>query len=187
MASIASLRSEALRARRELSPATRDEASDEICRRVRASREFFASANVGCFLPMPDEVDTREIIAAAWRANKRTFVPVLRGRAEMMFCEIDAQTRLERNRFGIWEPVRGVLIDQRQLDIVITPTVAFDENYNRIGMGSAFYDRCFAFLRNRRHWIKPKLIGVAFRCQQVEKITPNPWDIPLYSVVTEQD
>lgn len=135
---------------------------------------------------MRDEVDTRQIIEAAWRANKRTFVPVLRGRAQMVFCEITAETQLEQNSFGIWEPQRGVLFDPRRLDIVITPTVAFDEELNRIGMGSAYYDRCFAFLRNRRYWLKPKLIGVAFRCQQVEKITPNPWDIRLYSVVTER-
>lgn len=187
MASISSLRRKALRARRSLTPEARESASGEICRRVCESRDFFASDNVACFLPMHDEVDTREIIDVAWRANKRTFVPVLRGRAQMVFCEIDAQTRLERNRFGIWEPVRGVLFEPRQLDIVITPTVAFDENCNRIGMGSAYYDRCFAFLRHRHYWLKPKLIGVAFRCQQVEKITPNPWDIPLYTVITEQD
>ncbi|MEJ2257338.1 MAG: 5-formyltetrahydrofolate cyclo-ligase [Woeseiaceae bacterium] len=187
MASIISLRRNALQARRRLTPEARELASGEICRRVCESREFFASHNVACFLPMRDEVDTREIFAGAWRANKRTFVPVLRGRAEMVFCEIDAETRLERNRFDIWEPVRGVLVDPRQLDIVITPTVAFDDNHNRIGMGSAYYDRCFAFLRHRQYWLKPKLIGVAFRCQRVEKITPNPWDIPLYTVVTEQD
>ena len=187
MTSIGSLRGKALQARRDLTPEYRETASNEISRRVCASREFFASRNVGCFLPMHDEVDTREMIDAAWRANKRTFVPVLRGRAQMVFCEIDAETRLEQNSFGIFEPVRGVLFDPRQLDIVVTPTVAFDENLNRIGMGSAYYDRCFAFLKNRRHWLKPKLIGVAFRCQQVEKITPNPWDIRLYSVVTEVD
>jgi 5-formyltetrahydrofolate cyclo-ligase len=185
MASIDSLRRKALRARRELDPETRESASDEICQSVCQSREFFASNTIGCFLSMRDEVDTRQIFDAAWRANKRTFVPVLRGRAQMAFCEIDAETRLEQNSFGIWEPVRGVLFDPRLLDIVITPTVAFDSNCNRIGMGSAYYDRCFAFLRNRRHWLKPKLIGVAFRCQKVEEITPNPWDIPLYSVVTE--
>lgn len=163
----------------------RARASAAICRRVCELPEYYASETLACFLPMSDEVDTHEIIAAAWRANKRTFVPVLRGKAQMVFCEIDAETELEKNFFGIWEPVRGLVIDPRRLDIVITPTVAFDDQCNRIGMGSAYYDRCFAHLRNRRRWLRPKLVGVAFQCQQVEKITPNPWDIRLYRVVTE--
>ena len=162
-------------------------ASAFICRRVCGLPEYYASKTIGCYLPMHDEVDTRAIIDAAWRANKRIFVPVLRGNAQMVFCEIDADSELERNRFGIWEPVRGLLLDPRRLDIVITPTVAFDQEFNRIGMGSGYYDRRFAFLRIRRHWIRPKLIGLAFQCQKVEKITPNPWDIRLYAVISECD
>ena len=184
-ASISSLRQQALHARRAMSDATRKGASKIICQRVCELPEYFSSKTVGCFLPMHDEVDTREIIERAWRANKRIFVPVLRGDAQMVFCEIEPDSELEQNRFGVWEPVRGLLLDSKILDIVITPTVAFDNDHNRIGMGSGYYDRCFAHLRNRKKWIRPKLIGVAFHCQKVEKITPNPWDIPLYTVVSE--
>ena len=135
---------------------------------------------------MQDEVDTREIIERAWRTNKRVFVPVLRGKAQMSFCAITPETELTRSGFGIWEPTRGILINPRMLDLVVTPMVAFDKNNNRIGMGSGYYDRCFAFLRQRKHWIHPKLLGVAFECQEVEEITPNAWDIPLYRAITDK-
>ena len=181
-----SLRTDALRARRTLSAQQRTAASSIICKRVTASRDYYASSLIGCYLPMQDEVDTREIIERAWRANKRIFVPVLRGNAEMVFCEILPNTDLRPNQFGIWEPVRGVLIGPRQLQLVITPTVAVDENQHRLGMGGGFYDRCFAFLRHRRHWVSPKLLGIAFQCQKVEKISPNPWDIRLYRVITDE-
>lgn len=169
-----------------MSEEARADASTAICQRVCELPEFYAASTVACYLPMHDEVDTREIIQRAWRANKRIFVPVLRGDAQMVFCEIEPDSELEQNRFGIWEPIRGLLLDARRLDIVITPTVAYDENCNRIGMGSAYYDRCFAHLRHRKTWLRPKLIGVAFDCQKVEKITPNPWDIPLYTVISER-
>jgi 5-formyltetrahydrofolate cyclo-ligase len=52
-------------------------------------------------------------------------------------------------------------------------------------MGGGYFDRYFSFLRHRQHWLHPKLIGVAFDCQKVEEIPANPWDIPLYSVITE--
>ena len=180
---MSSLRQCALRARRALSDDARAEASARICQRVCELPEYYASRTVGCFLPMHDEVDTRAIIERAWRAKKRIFVPVLRGKAQMVFCEIEPESELVQNRFGVWEPVRGPLLDPQRLDIVITPTVAYDDRYNRIGMGSAYYDRCFAHLRHRKKWLRPKLIGVAFRCQKVEEITPNPWDIPLYTVI----
>ena len=96
-----------------------------------------------------------------------------------------ASTPLEQNSFGIWEPVDGELISPRNLDIAITPTVAFDKNNNRIGMGGGYFDRCFAYLRHRHLWFRPKLIGVAFACQEVEEIRPNPWDIRLYTVFSD--
>ena len=183
---IHALRKKALHARRGMPEDARANASQIICRRVCESREFYSSKSVACYLPMDDEVDTREIIERAWRANKRVFVPILRNHSEMMFCQIDPESELEKNDFDLWEPTRGFLIEARQLDFVVTPTVAFDSCRNRIGMGGGYFDRCFSFLRHRTHWIHPKLVGVAFQCQEVEKITPNAWDIRLYRIVTDK-
>ncbi|NNL55616.1 MAG: 5-formyltetrahydrofolate cyclo-ligase [Woeseia sp.] len=166
-------------------PAARARASATICQRVIRSRQFLASRFIACFLPMDDEVDTRDIIERAWSANKRIFVPILRARHKMSFREIRPESTLIRNWFGIWEPESGDFIPPRNLDIVVTPTVAYDSRNNRIGMGSGYYDRCFSFLRHRMHWFRPKLVGVAFECQKVEKITPNAWDIRLYSVISD--
>jgi len=163
----------------------RARASSRICKQVIATREFYASTYVGCYLPMYDEVDTREIIETAWRANKRVFVPVLRNKGQMIFCEILEETELAQNDLGVWEPTRGLLLPPRRLDVVITPTVVFDKNANRVGMGGGYFDRAFAFLRHRTNWIRPKLLGVAFQCQEVEEITPNPWDIRLYRVISD--
>ena len=134
---------------------------------------------------MHDEVDTRAIIARAWRANKRVFVPVTLRSGEMFFREIRTDTTLQKNQLSIWEPDAGKIVRPHILQLVITPTVAFDRNCNRIGMGGGYYDRCFAFLRHRKHWFRPKLMGVAFKCQEVEKISPNAWDIRLYRIITE--
>jgi 5-formyltetrahydrofolate cyclo-ligase len=176
------LRAKALRARREMDEDERAAASELICKRVIHSSIFFASQSIACYLPMEDEVDTRSIIEAAWRANKRVFVPVLRERRKMLFRELSHKTPLAQNSYGIWEPVDGKQILPRHLDIAIVPTVAFDKNNNRIGMGGGYFDRCFAYLKHRQLWFRPKLVGVAFACQEVEQVRPNPWDIRLYTI-----
>ena len=183
--SIHDTRARALQARRELDCRNRATASAQICEKVTRLREFRSSKMIACYLPMYVEVDTRSIIKRAWRANKRVFVPITHGDEKMFFREIRPDTRLIRNSMSIWEPTSGEFVSPRLLQLVIAPTVAFDERNNRIGMGGGYYDRCFAFLRHRSKWIQPKLVGIAFNCQKVEKIWPNTWDVRLYRTITE--
>ncbi len=86
------------------------------------------------------------------------------------------------NRLKIREPkldVRDVLpLDQ--LNVLITPLVAFDQQGQRLGMGGGFYDRT---LQNwRQHGIQP--VGYAHDCQLVDALPIEEWDIPLPAVVT---
>ena len=181
------LRSNALLARRKLSAAERSVASQIIGNKITQSRDFKAAKFVACYLPMSDEVDTRPIIERAWRANKRVFVPITRKHRKILFREIQPDTILIQNSMMIWEPQTGDFISPRDLQFVVTPTVAFDIHNRRIGMGGGYYDRCFSFLRHRLCWLKPKLYGVAFECQRVEKISPNTWDIRLYRTFSESN
>ena len=181
------LRASAKAARRSMSSEEHLRASRRIADRFLNSRYFLASDSIACFISMWDEVDTSAIIERAWRAGKRIFLPVLSAHGRMSFHETIPETELALNRFGLWQPVAGRPIDVSKLDVVVTPLVAFDNQRNRIGMGSGFYDRNFAFLHGRRHWLRPKLIGIAFECQRVNEIARNPWDIPVFRVFTEAD
>jgi len=180
------LRKRGLRARRHLDDQTHVHASQVIAERVVRSHEFMACKTIACYLSSYDEVDTTYIIERAWRANKRIFAPVVADKHGLFFRQLLPETRLEKSRFDLWEPVSGPTIKANRIDMVVTPVVAFDDKNNRIGMGGGYFDRCFSFLKHRRHWLHPKLIGVAFECQKVEKIEPNPWDIRLSSVITER-
>jgi 5-formyltetrahydrofolate cyclo-ligase len=64
--------------------------------------------------------------------------------------------------------------------------VGFDVECNRLGMGGGFYDRTLSYLRQRTHWRRPRLIGIAHACQRLDRIDPRPWDIPLDGVATEE-
>ena len=111
-----------------------------------------------------------------WHYNRLWFVPWAAG------------DPLVRNRFGIAEPRPARdrrPIAPHALDLVLTPLVAFDRNCRRMGMGGGYYDRSFAFLGRRRHWNKPRLLGLAYGFQEVETLPVRPWDVPLAGVATE--
>ncbi len=179
------LRSKCRQARADLTDAIREKAEAHICDTVTRAGYFRRSRIVGCYLPSDEEVDTWPIIARAFSMGKQVYAPVLRKNGSMGFREVNANSSLSPNQFGLLEPQEGEFIDPHRLDIVITPLVAFDASGNRIGMGGGYFDRCFSFLKTRKIWLHPKLIGVAFDCQRVKEISPNPWDIELFRVITE--
>ena len=181
------MRKSALRARRSMSAEDRAIASEKISAKVIRSHEFFAASAIACYLPMPDEVDPVRIIQRALCANKRIFCPVIENHGKMFYRRFERDSTLRRSDFGLWEPVDGEIISARNLDLVITPLVAYDDHNNRIGMGGGYFDRYFAFQKHAKRWLRPKLMGLAFDCQKVEKIGSNPWDIRLYSVVSDVD
>ena len=181
----AQLRGRARKARASLDGRRRQIANETIASTFLRSHFFARAELVGCYLSSASEVDTWAIIARAWRMKKRIFAPVAEKIGQMHFRELTPDSMLRRNRFGLLEPVDGQIVAPERLQIVITPVVAFDENRNRIGMGGGYYDRAFASLKNRRVWLQPKLVGLAFDCQRVEEIAANPWDIRLYAIITE--
>jgi 5-formyltetrahydrofolate cyclo-ligase len=179
------LRNDARAARAKLTADEREKASDKIVATVIRSSWFRRSKFVACYLPMQEEVDTWLLIDRAWRMKKRIFVPIIKKNFTMAFCELTTESKLVFNRYGLSEPQNGEIIAPRALDLVITPVVAFDDEGNRIGMGGGYFDRTFSFLRNRHFLFHPKLIGLAYSCQRVEKIAPNPWDIRVFRVIDE--
>lgn len=142
---------------------------------------------IACYLSNDGEIDTGPAIRLLRRGGGRIWLPALHGRA-LWFLPYDDNTRLSRNRFGIPEPdvPAGRRCPARDLDVVLLPLVAFDGNGNRLGMGGGFYDRTFAYLRNRKAWRKPTLIGVAYEFQRLDALPTRPWDIPLDGVATER-
>jgi len=160
-----------------------------ICRRIAASKSFRNARRIAFYLPLADEVDCLPLLEHALNLEKQVFLPQLPGRypRAMDFARLDENTPLESGPIGTTQPCRrnARVIPPRKIDLVITPLVAFDASAYRIGMGAGYYDRAFAFLRLRQHWIRPRLVGVAFDCQLVSGITADPWDVPLWNIVTE--
>jgi 5-formyltetrahydrofolate cyclo-ligase len=91
-----------------------------------------------------------------------------------------------RNRHGILEPSTQKSISARALSIVFMPVLGFDARGARLGSGAGYYDRLFAFRRHRHSWHRPLLVGIAYRCQEVEGIDLQQHDVLMDALVSEE-
>jgi 5-formyltetrahydrofolate cyclo-ligase len=103
-----------------------------------------------------------------------------------VYFPVVTSLRARRMRFVAPADGGGGSIAPRWLDLVLVPLVGFDPRGHRLGMGAGLYDRHFAFLRHRRAWQRPLLVGVAFEAQKVARLEESVHDVQLHGVVTER-
>ncbi len=162
----------------------------QACTHLGNSTEFRRARRIGLYVSIGAECPTLPLIITAEAQDKQLYFPVLlpAWMGSLSFARADAGSHWQNNRYGIPEPRPTATEDirpARHLDLLILPLVGFDKSGNRLGMGAGYYDRCLEFRRHRRHWRRPLLIGLAFDCQQADRIPAQPWDVPLDAVVTE--
>ena len=179
------LRSELRQRRRQLPAAQRIAAADALASHLLALPFAPQSGYVSGYWAMDGEIALH-----AWQLRLPPAcvycLPVLCDDQVLRFAPWRAGDALVSNRYGIPEPdvAASSLLDAAQLSLVVLPLVGFDERGNRLGMGGGWYDRSFAF--RHEHPAPPYLVGVGFALQQVDAREPQPWDVRLDAVCTEQ-
>ena len=134
---------------------------------------------VASYIPTGSEADPSPLAAAASAAGCRLALPHVTGRdSAMRFLAWHDGAPLVEGMFRLLQPDDGAA--EVAPDIVLTPLLAFDDRLNRLGQGAGHYDRAFATLPNA--W----RLGIAWSCQHLMSIAPDPWDVPLHAVVTEK-
>ncbi|MGQ0383108.1 MAG: 5-formyltetrahydrofolate cyclo-ligase [Gammaproteobacteria bacterium] len=132
-------------------------------------------SRIAAYRAMDGEIDPLPVVQRAIASGCTVHFPVIenfRG-ARMRFAEPAGDGFASGNA-------------SRWLDLVLVPLVGFDADGRRLGMGAGFYDRHFAFLRHRRTWRRPRLLGLAFDLQRVPHLPADAHDVPLWGIVTER-
>ena len=179
------IRRERRRIRKSLTADDRAAADAAICRHTMHLAAFRRARNVATYFAFDGEPDIALLLSAKSNGAKNFFAPIIT-RRDMRFGKVGAGTRMRKNWFGIAEARPEYIAEPQALDIVLVPLVAFDRVGSRLGMGGGYYDRYFKFLKDRTHFIRPKLFGIAYSCQQVELLPREHWDVPLWGVITEK-
>lgn len=137
-------------------------------------------ASIGLYWPIRHEIN---LLAWAQTLSQRSGVAlclpvVVKREAPMEYWRWQQGEPLDR---GIWDiPVptrRDVLLP----DLMLAPLVGFDRDNYRLGYGGGYFDRTLASLAQR-----PAVIGVGYAFSALDSIFPQPHDIAMDAVVTEQ-
>ncbi|WP_394131863.1 5-formyltetrahydrofolate cyclo-ligase [Shewanella maritima] len=143
-----------------------------------------SAQHVALYLSNDGELDTKPIIEALWKIGVKTYLPVIHpfSKGNLLFLRYDSHTDMVSNRYGIKEPKLDVtsVMTAAQLDMIVTPLVAFDDKGNRMGMGGGYYDRTLSNLSHS----KTLAVGFAHDCQQASELPVQYWDIPLPVIIT---
>lgn len=177
-------------ARRALTPAQQRNAARGLLNQVLKHPLYQRSRRIAFYLPNDGEIDPTLALRKALDRNKECYLPVLYrgGENRLLFGRTLTLTNMGLNRFGIPEPniAKYGWVFSNELDLILAPLVAFDDEGNRIGMGGGFYDSSLKHLRLNRNWQRPYVLGLAHEFQHVESIGRNAWDIPLRGAITDQ-
>jgi 5-formyltetrahydrofolate cyclo-ligase len=177
----ADLRQGRLAARDAISVEDRIEKSLALSTHGEKAIGFEPGTVVSGFLPIRSEMDLRPLMAALRTRGARICVPVILDKERIEFRELVPGADLIDCGFGTSAP--GPDAEVLDPQIMLVPLAAFDLAGHRIGYGGGYYDR--AITRLHEKGLEPRLIGIAFDCQEVASVPAETHDVRLQSVLTE--
>ena len=176
------IRKEILEKRNNLSTEEVEKKSDLI---IENLGKFIKNAeNIMIFMDMKNEVRITKLMKLY--PEKSFFIPKITDskNREMKINKYE-ENELVLHKFGYYESSSDDFYDEKILDIVIVPALAFDSSKNRIGFGGGYYD---TFLNKVREKNKNTLfIGVCYDFQMIEEVPIEGHDITLDLVINESE
>ena len=157
--------------------------SKKACQNLLGTSQYKDASVVMLFLSLPFEVETAPIFLDAWQRGKTVAVPKVSWQQRHMIpVEINSlETGLTVEEYGLRTPATGQPVPQEDIDLVVTPGLAFDANGGRLGRGGAYYDTFFASKK-----LAAVKLGFCFSQQLVEDVPMTEFDHPVDVVVTDE-
>lgn len=160
-------------------------ADDRASAALAAAGHFAAHANIAAgdmvavYWPIRDELDCRPVMTQLMDAGQPVCLPVVVGSdAPLQLRVWESGAPLYPSGFGTLAPADSAPLVSP--DVIVVPLLGFDKQGTRLGYGGGYYDRTLAIVSKR-----PRLIGYAFACQEIDDVPHDAHDVPLDAVVTE--
>lgn len=146
------------------------------------SLECIKNAQSVCiFLSAFKEPDTTEIANAVLSSGKKLVVPITDEESNTLSLSyVKSLLDMQKDAYGIREPRVTLTADEKTLDVILVPGLAFDRQGGRTGFGKGYYDR----LLTSTDAVK---IGLCYDFQLHEKIPTEKHDAAMDFIITEKE
>ena len=172
-------RAELLERRQTVDFDDRKRRASALAERLRDAIDLRMFPVLGFDWPLRGELDLRDVAQRRIEAGGTGALPVVvEKNAPVEFWQWEPGTAMERGFWNIPVPAERRAVTP---DALLIPLVGYDAAGFRLGYGGGYYDRTLAALTPR-----PLCIGVGYEDAQLETIHPQPHDIPMNAIVTEQ-
>jgi 5-formyltetrahydrofolate cyclo-ligase len=171
--------------RNSLSHSDLIEKSSLIKENLFSSNEFNKAKKILFFMSLEKEVQTWDMICQSFQIGKKIHLPItVKNSPDLKIARIrDTNIDFVSGAYGIKEPGNGSydFVDSHEIDLIVVPGLAFDDQGGRLGFGKGYYDRLFA---NGN----PKTLrfGVALDFQMVASLPQSKNDRPVHLIATEK-
>jgi 5-formyltetrahydrofolate cyclo-ligase len=173
------LREHYLNLRAALSPEIRKMHEGFIFNKIYEIIKLRKSNVIHCFIGNNEkgEFPTLELITKLINEGYTVCGPKIAKGRKLNSYRITLPLNLAMHPFGVMEPTEEELIAPEQIDLVITPLLVSDQDYNRLGYGGGYYDRYLPSCSNAYK------VGISY-FPPIDKILGiEATDIPLDEVI----
>ena len=159
--------------------------SNSILEKIKSLKEYEQAETVMLYLSYGSEVITDVMVKEFLLDGKDVAVPVISNPGDGIMHAIKINSLQECNIkvYGIRQPEfdESLIVDKKDVDIILVPGIVFDTKGYRIGYGKGYYDR----------WLEgtdiKKRIGLAYEVQVVPELPKGKFDLPVGTIITEKE
>jgi 5-formyltetrahydrofolate cyclo-ligase len=136
----AALRRQIAARRAALTFAQLDSAGEKLS--AALSPRLEAARCVACYVDVPPEPPTGQLIGALQARSCRVLLPILHADRGLGWGDYEGRDRLVPGRWGLLEPAHDLGTEAiRDAEVIIVPAVAVSHDGVRLGRGGGSYDR----------------------------------------------
>lgn len=116
--------------------------SNSICQRILNHPWYLEAKTIMAFMPKYPEPDIIPVLQDILDSGRMLLLPRCDTREQMTARVIRTLSQLQEGIFGLLEPSEDTeIFPPEQIDLILVPGMAFDEEGHRLGRGRGYYDR----------------------------------------------
>lgn len=171
------LRKKFISERNSLASDYRNSSANTIFTTLEEQNFFESSEKIFIYVGFGSEITTETFIKK-WINKKQIFVPKIEN-GKMNLIRLKSWDDLAPGHFGVLEPTSSDYYEGK-IDLVVTPSIVFDNNGYRLGYGKGYYDKYFS---SREYDIS---VGLSYHKLLQDNVPKEDHDIKVDVIITEE-